>query len=96
MNQIEEKPQKQRGEFELQFNSRFESGNLAAAARKSQREFWLFMREDTNTFGLRQWFYFSVYNKKAGKYKFRIYKYSKYYSLYKEGMKPFVRDNLDT
>ncbi len=49
------------------------------------------MREDTNTFGLRQWFYYSVSNKKAGKFKFRVYKYSKYYSLYKEGMRPFVR-----
>lgn len=49
------------------------------------------MREDTNTFGLRQWFYFSACNKKAGKFKFRVYKYSKYYSLYKEGMRPFVR-----
>lgn len=49
------------------------------------------MREDTNTFGLRQWFYYSVTNKKAGRYKFRIYKFSKYYSLYKDGMKPFIR-----
>lgn len=28
-------------------------------------------------------------NRKAGRYKFRIYKFSKRYSLYKEGMKPF-------
>ena len=50
------------------------------------------MREDTNTFGLRQWYFFNITNKKAGKYKFRIYKFSKFYSLYKEGMKPFVRN----
>lgn len=49
------------------------------------------MREDTNTFGLRQWFYFSVANSKAEKYKFRIYKFNKAFSLYKNGMKPFFR-----
>lgn len=49
------------------------------------------MREDTNTIGLRQWFYFAVTNRKIGRFKFRIYKFSKFYSLYKDGMKPFVR-----
>lgn len=53
------------------------------------------MREDTNTYGLRQWFYFSVINRKPGKYKFRICKYSKFYSLYREGMKPFIRTNTE-
>ncbi len=24
------------------------------------REYWLYMREDTNTHGLRQWFFFEV------------------------------------
>ena len=50
------------------------------------------MREDTNTHGLRQWFYFQVMNRKAMKAKFRIYKFSKYYSLYRLGMKPFARN----
>ena len=81
-----------RNDFELKFNSKFESGNLAAVNRISQNEFWLFMREDTNTHGLRQWFYFQVSNRKAMKTKFRIYKFSKYYSLYRQGMKPFVRN----
>lgn len=49
------------------------------------------MREDTNSYGLRQWYYFCVSNKKQGRYKFRIYKFSKFYSLYKDGMKPFIR-----
>ena len=49
------------------------------------------MREDTNTHGLRQWFFFEVKSRKAGKFKFRVYKYSKRFSLYKHGMKPFVR-----
>ena len=63
---------------------------MAAAARKSKKEFWLFMREDTNTYGLRQWFHFSVSSRKAERYKFRIYKFSKYYSLYRDGMKPYI------
>ncbi len=50
------------------------------------------MREDTNTYGLRQWYYFSVTNHKSGKYKFKIFKFSKYYSLYRDGMKPFIRN----
>lgn len=50
------------------------------------------MREDTNTHGLRQWFYFQAINRKAMKVKFRIYKFSKYYSLYRLGMKPFIRN----
>ena len=32
-----------------------------------------------------------VRSRKPGKFKFRIYKYSKRFSLYKQGMKPFVR-----
>ena len=48
-----------RGE-DISFNSKFESGNLSAAVRISSKEYWLYMREDTNTHGLRQWFYFEV------------------------------------
>ena len=54
------------------------------------------MREDTNTYGLRQWFHFSVSSRKVERYKFRIYKFSKYYSLYRDGMKPYIcEDQLD-
>jgi hypothetical protein len=49
------------------------------------------MREDTNTHGLRQWYFFEVVTKKAIKLKFRIYKFTKKHSLYNSGMKPFVR-----
>ena len=52
------------------------------------------MREDTNTHGLRQWFYFVAFNKKPIKAKIRIYKFRKVYSLYRHGMKPFVRKPL--
>lgn len=49
------------------------------------------MREDTNTHGLRQWYYFTATNKKQIKVKFRIYKFTKSYSLYRMGMKPYIR-----
>ncbi len=45
-------------EHDLKFNSKFESGNLSAVTKINKKEYWLFMREDTNTHGLRQWFYF--------------------------------------
>lgn len=49
------------------------------------------MREDTNTHGLRQWFYFVATNRKQIKIKFRVYKFTKSYSLYRLGMKPYIR-----
>ena len=73
------------------FNSKFESGNLHAAVRMGSREYWLFMREDTNTHGLRQWFYFEAKSRRACKVKFRVLRFSKRFSLYRVGMKPYVR-----
>lgn len=78
-------------ENDLEFNSRFESGNLDAAIRIHKREYWLFMREDTNTFGLRQWFFFEVLSNRAMNVTFRVYKFSKKYSLYRRGMKPYIK-----
>lgn len=49
------------------------------------------MREDTNTHGLRQWFYFQMRSKKTLRLKLRIYRFSKQHSLYRHGMKPFVK-----
>jgi hypothetical protein len=48
------------------------------------------MRVDTNTQGHRQWYYFSVKNKKQCKVTFNIYEFSKSLSLYQRGMKPYV------
>lgn len=79
-----------RGE-DIVFNSKFESGNLNAAVRVSSKEYWLYMREDTNTHGLRQWFYFEARARKTCRIRLRVYKFSKRYSLYREGMRPFVR-----
>jgi hypothetical protein len=52
--------------------------------RINQYEYWLHMREDTNTKGLRQWFYFEVSNRRPIKIKFRIYKFTRYFSLYRK------------
>jgi len=68
---------------------------LSAASRISLHEYWLYMREDTNTHGLRQWYYFVVTNRKPIKVKFRIYKFTKSYSLYRMGMKPYIRTSIN-
>lgn len=49
------------------------------------------MREDTNTKGLRQWFFFEAICNRPSKITFRIYKFSKRYSLYRKGMKPYIK-----
>ena len=49
------------------------------------------MRVDTNTYGHRQWFYFSIKNKMKKTIKINIYRFRKPYSLYQRGMKPYVR-----
>ena len=78
-------------ELEVKFDSKFESGNLSAASRISSSEYWLYMREDTNTHGLRQWYYFRIKTRKPIKLKLRVYKFTKYYSLYRIGMRPYIR-----
>lgn len=50
----------------LVFESRFESGNLAVAAKVSDNEYNLMMQNDINTQGHTQWFFFRVGNTTAG------------------------------
>jgi hypothetical protein len=47
------------------FESRFESGNLAAATKYSDTEYNLLLQNDINTKGHIQWYYFSVKNTRA-------------------------------
>jgi hypothetical protein len=56
----------------------------------SENEYNLHMRADTNTLGHRQWYYFSVKNKRIGAVTFNIYYFLKPLSLYQKGMKPYV------
>jgi hypothetical protein len=85
------KKSKNYSENELEFNSKFESGNASSVVRVSKSEYYVFMREDTNTHGLRQWFYFLVTCNRPIKAHIRIYKFNKKYLLYREGMKPYIK-----
>lgn len=46
----------------LQFESRFESGNLNRAVKISDTEYDLFLKTDYGTSGYTQWYYFQVKN----------------------------------
>ncbi|XP_066142700.1 cytosolic carboxypeptidase 2-like isoform X2 [Euwallacea fornicatus] len=75
----------------LQFESRFESGNLARAIRISPNYYELHLRSDLYTNRHMQWFYFRVTNmKKNFLYRFSITNCSKEGSLYNEGMRPLM------
>ncbi|CAD8105961.1 unnamed protein product [Paramecium sonneborni] len=84
-------------EYQIQFNSLFESGNLDLAIQKSEFEYDLFMRVDTNTKGHTLWYFFEVTGlKKFEQIKFNICNFRKKRCLYERGMKPYVqRDSKD-
>ena len=69
------------------FDSRFESGNLDLVVKKSQFEYDLYMRSDSNANRNSQWFYFSVFNKIKGKVQFNIQNFSNQFSLFEKGMR---------
>ena len=72
----------------LQFESRFESGNLLAAIKLSDNEYDLILQNDINTNGHTQWYFFRVGNTRKGmKVKFNILNLAKPDSLYNYGMK---------
>jgi cytosolic carboxypeptidase protein 2/3 len=72
----------------LQFESRFESGNLLAALKISDNEYDLILQNDINTNGHTQWYFFRVGNTRKGlKVKFNLLNLAKPDSLYNEGMK---------
>ena len=72
----------------LIFESRFESGNLRRAFKKSDTEYELMLKTDYNTNNYTQWFYFKVSNTRRGvPYTFKIINMVKPDSLYNHGMK---------
>ena len=80
---------------QVEFDSFFESGNLAFVFRQESR-FSLFLRIDSNTLGHTQWFYFSA--RSAGKFKavFEIKNMSKQNSIFKRGGCPcYSLDNIN-
>ncbi|CAD7957535.1 unnamed protein product [Amoebophrya sp. A120] len=75
----------------LQFESRFESGNLRRVVQVSAFEYDLVLNPDYNTTSHAQWFYFRVANtRKNVRYRFNLINMIKPTSLYNEGMRPVV------
>jgi hypothetical protein len=68
----------------LNFDSRFECGNLLCAYQSlsSPVEYHLFMENDTNRFGYNQWFYFSLAGALPGNtYRFKVLNFVRNYSF---------------
>ncbi|KAL4449715.1 hypothetical protein ABPG74_008088 [Tetrahymena malaccensis] len=81
---------------ELKFDSNFESGNLFAAFKISEKEYDLVLQNDINSKGNTQWFFFSVRNMiKNQMVKFNIVNFLKNDSLFNYGMKPVVFSQQD-
>lgn len=73
------------------FESRFESGNLAAAMKVSDNEYHMMLQNDVNTHGHTQWFFFRVQNtKKHLSVRFNMLNLCKPDSLFNEGMRVLV------
>ncbi|KAI8845719.1 hypothetical protein BJ741DRAFT_585627 [Chytriomyces cf. hyalinus JEL632] len=82
----------------LQFESRFESGNLGKAIRRGPSHYELHVRCDLNTAGHAQWYYFRVKGMVTRNedtyedvvYRFDIVNLNKPKSLYSTGLKPLL------
>ena len=80
-----------RNDRTLIFESRFESGNLAAALKVNDNDYYLALQNDVNTSGNTQWFFFRVSNTHAyNSVRFNLLNLCKPDSLYNEGMKVLV------
>eukprot|EP00960_Hanusia_phi_P066157 766328-Hanusia_phi.AAC.13 len=84
----------------LNFESRFESGNLLSAIRVDDMTYDLVLRPDFYTSGHTQWYYFAVQRpeeeekSEAKLFTFRIINMNKAESLYKRGLLPLVNSSL--
>ncbi|XP_026815510.1 cytosolic carboxypeptidase 1-like [Rhopalosiphum maidis] len=75
----------------LNFESRFECGNLRKAIKIGPNEYDLILNSDVNSMSHSQWFYFQVSNMEALKpYVFNIVNMEKHSSQYKSGMQPIM------
>lgn len=75
----------------LVFDSKFESGNLDKVSRVKENEYDLYIRNDSNTYGRNQWFYFTARNKSGEKVvKMNIVNFCKQDSLYSQGQQPLI------
>ncbi|XP_056382539.1 cytosolic carboxypeptidase 2 isoform X3 [Hyla sarda] len=81
---------------DLQFESRFESGNLQKVVNIGAHEYELTLRTDLYTSKHTQWFYFQVKNTRRGiPYRFTITNLMKRSSLYNTGLKPLMYSEHD-
>ncbi|CAH2102330.1 unnamed protein product [Euphydryas editha] len=75
----------------LNFESRFESGNLRKVIQVGPREYELILMPDVNSTKRHQWFYFEVRNMQQGRpYIFNIVNCEKSDSQFNFGMKPVM------
>ncbi|KAF2362086.1 Peptidase M14 carboxypeptidase A [Trinorchestia longiramus] len=75
----------------LQFESRFESGNLAKVVQVSECYYELHIRSDLYTARHTQWYYFAISNtRKKMTYRFSIVNMMKCDSLYNHGLRPLL------
>ncbi|XP_037882975.1 cytosolic carboxypeptidase Nna1 isoform X2 [Glossina fuscipes] len=80
----------------LEFESRFESGNLARAVRITPTYYELYLRPDLYTSRSKQWFYFRVRRtRKNVIYRFSIVNLVKSNSLYNDGMRPLLYSTIN-
>ncbi|TPP56787.1 hypothetical protein FGIG_10760 [Fasciola gigantica] len=81
----------------LQFESRFESGNLQKAIRTGSNEYELYLRPDLYTSKYTQWFYFRVSNTiRCRHYRFTVVNFYKDKSLFSQGMRPLMYSETET
>ncbi|KRG07392.1 uncharacterized protein Dmoj_GI14008, isoform D [Drosophila mojavensis] len=79
----------------LEFESRFESGNLAKAVQITPTYYELYLRPDLYTSRSKQWFYFRVrHTRRNMLYRFSIVNLVKSDSLYNDGMRPVMYSTL--
>ena len=76
----------------LEFDSRFESGNLSLASYVDN-VYTLLLHNDVNTSGYTSWFYFEVKAKTKGLYKFAILNYGKAGKQLNSGVQICVKNN---
>ncbi|XP_046441792.1 cytosolic carboxypeptidase 4-like isoform X2 [Daphnia pulex] len=77
----------------LEFESRFESGNLRRAIRIGSHEYDLILNADVNSFGRQQWFYFRISGEgvcSSKSYTFNVINLEKQRTLFHQGMQPLM------
>ncbi|XP_076238099.1 cytosolic carboxypeptidase 2 [Calliopsis andreniformis] len=81
---------------DLQFESRFESGNLCKVVKITDTYYQLYLRKDLYTQRHTQWYYFRISNTKSRTtYRLSIVNFCKEESLYNDGLRPLLYSTED-